>query len=116
MPNPGFSGPITKVSFSQDLLATSSQDGTTRIWNEEIENIQSLFHTAGVKTHQWAPQNSALSGKIATASDCYTRIWDVDRGRVLFRHMNSFPIKVGAPLDTKSLWFSAQNITKTDFR
>jgi len=98
------SGPITQVSFSRDLLATSSRDGTTRIWNEEIENIQSLFHTAGVKTHQWAPENSALSGKIATASDCYTRIWDVDRGRVLFRHMNSFPIKsIDFSQDAKTL-------------
>jgi WD40 repeat protein len=81
----GHHGEIESLSFSSDgqRLATSSKDGTAKIWNastgQMISNLKA--HTNTVFRVSFDPADPA---RVATASaDGTARIWDADTGKSL---------------------------------
>ncbi|MFM2379801.1 MAG: hypothetical protein RLZZ143_2380 [Cyanobacteriota bacterium] len=73
----GHRGTIYSVSISPDgqKIATASQDGTVKIWNQKGENIQTLIgHQGAVYSVSFSPDGQ----KIATASEDKTaKIWNL---------------------------------------
>jgi WD40 repeat protein len=73
----GHRGTIYSVSISPDRqkIATASQDGTVKIWNQKGENIQTLTgHQGAVYSVSFSPDGQ----KIATASEDKTaKIWNL---------------------------------------
>ncbi|TRU28466.1 MAG: hypothetical protein EWV92_21750 [Microcystis aeruginosa Ma_MB_S_20031200_S102] len=73
----GHRGTIYSVSISPDgqKIATASQDGTVKIWNQKGENIQTLTgHQGAVYSVSFSPDGQ----KIATASEDKTaKIWNL---------------------------------------
>ncbi|MFM6372883.1 MAG: AAA-like domain-containing protein [Microcystis panniformis] len=78
----GHRGTIYSVSISPDgqKIATASQDGTVKIWNQKGENIQTLTgHQGAVYSVSFSPDGQ----KIATASrDGTIKIWDLS-GKII---------------------------------
>ena len=86
----GHGGSVTDVDFSPDgfLLATSSTDGTARVWNLATETtLTELRGSAGAVS---SAVFSRPDGKfVLTASDDRTaRIWNVDTGRAVWAHLS----------------------------
>jgi len=73
----GHWGTIYSVSISPDgqKIATASQDGTVKIWNQKGDNIQTLTgHQGAVYSVSFSPDGQ----KIATASEDKTaKIWNL---------------------------------------
>jgi WD40 repeat protein len=73
----GHKGTIYSVSISPDgqKIATASEDGTVKIWNQKGENIQTLKgHQGAVYSVSFSPDGQ----KIATASEDKTaKIWNL---------------------------------------
>jgi WD40 repeat protein/DNA-binding SARP family transcriptional activator len=70
--------PLTDVAWSPDArwIATSSQDGTARIWDADAGNLRftMLGHEAWVQDLDWSPD----SGRLVTGSDDGTaKVWRI---------------------------------------
>ncbi len=80
----GHSGPVRFVAFSPDgsLLATSSSDGTARLWDtatgQEIATLTG--HGGDVTGLDFSPDGTRLA---TTGYDGTVRLWDVAEGREL---------------------------------
>jgi WD40 repeat protein/tRNA A-37 threonylcarbamoyl transferase component Bud32 len=80
----GHARPITAVAYSPDgtWLASSSLDGTARVWDPERRTTERVLqgHTAGVTCLAYLDGGKRL----ATGSlDRTVRVWDVSTGRVI---------------------------------
>ncbi|MEX2137703.1 MAG: protein kinase [Pirellulales bacterium] len=78
---------VYHVSFSHDgrLIATTSKDGTARIWNSSTGTlIHTLIgHTGEVNNAEFLSQSTEL---VTAGDDGTVRFWDVESGR----HLRSF--------------------------
>jgi WD40 repeat protein len=80
----GHTGDVTEVDFSPDgsLIASSSADGTIRIWNVSDGSLRQVLegHTDHVLTLDFSPDGSLLA---SGSNDGTVRIWQVDDGSLL---------------------------------
>jgi WD40 repeat protein/transcriptional regulator with XRE-family HTH domain len=77
----GHTGEITDLAFSLDgkTLATSSQDGTARIWDSSTgeELVVLSGHKLGVNRLAFHPDGRRM---VTTSDDGTTRVWDISPG------------------------------------
>lgn len=73
----GHRGTIYSVSISPDRqkIATASQDGTVKIWNQKGENIQTLTgHQGAVYSVSFSPDGQKI---VTTSRDKTARLWNL---------------------------------------
>jgi WD40 repeat protein len=80
-PGSNHTGAVTSCAFSPDgtLLATASQDGTTRLWEVAGGSMQAVLigHTGGVWSCAFSPDGALLA---TTGDDRTVRLWQVATG------------------------------------
>jgi WD40 repeat protein len=82
--------PITSATFSPvnaELLATTSEDGTARLWDMKTRRVLHVFdHRGGdgpAKPVRWATFSPDGSSLLSACDDATVRTWDVASGKLL---------------------------------